>query len=66
MREQAVIAHADAQAGGDPPENDGYQKCLPGKEKQSGDSGHVEYAHENRSDPVNFAVVLRFFLQDFE
>jgi hypothetical protein len=64
--EQAVIAHADAQASGNPPEKDGDEESLPGKEKERDDGSDVKQAHESGSDPVNLAIILRFFLQDFE
>jgi len=33
MGEQTVIAHPDAEAPGNPPQEHGDEKCFPGKEK---------------------------------
>jgi len=46
MGEQPVVAHPDAQASGNPPQEHRDQKSLPGKEEKRRDRAHVEQAHE--------------------
>ena len=59
MREQAVIAHADAEAAGNPPEKNGDEQRLPGKEKQRGDCSDVER-------PMKLAVTQLISLSVFD
>jgi len=42
VSQQAVIAHADAEASRNPPQEDGDEKCAPGEVKQRRDCAHVE------------------------
>src|SRR5437870_4549365 len=53
VRKQAVIAHADSQAAGNPPQEHGNEKCLPGKKEDCCDRADVERQHESGCDPVN-------------
>jgi len=61
MGEQTMIADADAQAGGDPPEKNGDKKCSPGEEKRRGESAQVKQHHKNTGDPVD-AILFGLFL----
>ena len=62
MGEQAVIAHADAQAARDPPQKHCDEKCLPGEKEECRDRSNVEQSHEGGCDPVDFTFCgLRFF-----
>src|SRR5579863_3812301 len=60
MSEQAVIAHADAKAAGDPPEKSCDQASLPAEVKQSGDGADMKSGHETGRNPVYFVVRCRF------
>src|SRR5512133_1522948 len=51
--QQAVVAHADAEASGNPP-----QECceccdFPRKEEEGGDCADMKHHHEKRGDPIN-------------
>src|SRR5262245_3631879 len=46
VREQSVITHADAQAAGNPPQQEGYEECLPGKHEERNNGAYVECSHE--------------------
>jgi hypothetical protein len=56
MSEQAVVAHADADARRDPPEKHGDKERFPGEEKQGRNGAEMEEHHERRSDPIDFVV----------
>jgi hypothetical protein len=56
MGEQAVVAHADANAGGEPPEKCGYEKGFPCEEEQGRDGAEMEKRHKRSSDPIDFVV----------
>jgi hypothetical protein len=56
MSEQAVVAHADADARGEPPEKCGDEKGFPGEEKQRDDGADMEERHERSSDPIDFVL----------
>src|ERR1700678_2083413 len=64
--QQAVIAHADSQAGGHPPKNGGDDERFPRKEKQRGNRADMKQSHENRGDPVHFRFCFLLLLQYFE
>src|SRR5690349_6582502 len=53
VREQAMVAHADAQASRDPPKNDGQSEGLPGEEKQRCDRADVKGQHERGRRPID-------------
>src|SRR5258707_12289129 len=53
MRQQPVIAHADAKAPGNPPQKNGDEECFPGEEKQRCNRADVKQAHRDCSTPVN-------------
>ena len=57
MREQAVIADADAEVDGQNPENRGYGESAPAEVKERGNGADVEGADEACGDPVDAAVV---------
>src|SRR5450755_4635857 len=61
MREQTVIAHADAETARNPPQEAGDEKCRPSKEKQRGYGADMKPGHGNRRDPVKaifFCILL--------
>ena len=51
MREEAVVAHADAEASGDPPEKHGDEERLPMKHEERSDSTGMERNHDEEGDP---------------
>jgi hypothetical protein len=61
MSEQAMIPHADAEAAGNPPQEAGYEKCLPGKEEQGCNCAYMKGPHEYGSDPIDFVVLAVAF-----
>ena len=63
VRQQAVIAHADAQAAGNPPQEHRDEECLPGEEEQCGDRANVKCGHETRRNPVHFIFFRLSFFQ---
>src|ERR1700760_1559000 len=52
MGEEAMVAHADAEAAGDPVKDDGDGESLPRKHEESGDGADVEQNHETGGGPV--------------
>jgi hypothetical protein len=56
MGEQAVVAHADAERAGHPPEHDGDGNRAPVDEKQGRDRADVEGGHGDSGNPVGLAV----------
>ena len=56
MREQAVIAHSDAEASGDPPQESRNQECLPRKEKKCSNCTYVKSGHKESCDPIHLFV----------
>ena len=56
-----MVAHADAEAARNPPQEASDEKCLPGKKEQRCDCAYVEGAHENGGDPVDFVVLAVAF-----
>src|SRR5207248_10766418 len=61
MSKQAMIAHAYAEAAGNPPQEAGDEKCLPGKEEQGCNCAYVKGPHEYCGDPINFVVLAVAF-----
>src|SRR5256885_9152991 len=57
MSEQAMVAHADAETAGNPPQEASNEKRLPGKEEQCCNCADVKGTHKNCSDPVDFVVL---------
>jgi len=66
MSEQPVVAHSYAQATGDPPQETGDEKGLPGKEEECGNCPGVKQGHEDCGYPVDFVVGGGFAIQSFE
>ncbi len=66
MSEQTVVAHADAQAAGDPPQHDGSYQSLPREEKQRRDRADVKHSHEGggQVNPLGERFVAREELHD--
>src|SRR5271154_3101670 len=58
MRQQAMIGHTDAEAAGNPPQENSDKKCRPGKEKQCRNRAHVKQSHGDRRAPIE-AVATR-------
>src|SRR5579859_5516691 len=53
MRKQAVIAHADAQAAGNPPHEEAKNKGLPGEKKESAESAEMQTDHDGGHTPID-------------
>src|SRR5579871_1171246 len=66
VREQAVVAHPDAEASRHPPEKHGYEESFPGEEKESRYGAYVKGRHENCRDPVDFVVRRLPLFQAFQ
>src|SRR5581483_5081887 len=66
MRQQAVVAHPDAEASGNPPQERCERKRLPTEEEQSCDSADMKQHHEAGSGPIYLAVSRCFALQSFQ
>src|SRR5258708_26059063 len=64
--EQAMIAHADAQAARHPPQEHGDEQRLPCEEEKSGHCSNVEEHHECRGHPIKFAICSLSFFQAFQ
>ena len=65
MREQAVVAHADAEAAGNPPQEKRQKKRLPGEEEQGGNRAQMKQNHDGRREPVHTVGVRLLLLQTF-
>src|SRR5579864_5456075 len=63
MREQAMVAHADARAARHPPQKDPDQQRLPREEKKRRHGAHVKHGHEKGRNPVHFVVLCRLPFQ---
>src|SRR3954451_986922 len=61
MCEQAMVAHANAKAAGNPPQEAGDEKCLPSKEEQGCNCAYVKGPHKYCGDPINFVVLAVAF-----
>ncbi len=53
MRQQPVIAHANAEASRYPPEEYGNRKCLPGEKEKRDNGEDMKHQHEKGSAPDN-------------
>jgi len=53
MRQQAMVAHADPQAEGNPIEGEGRQEGWPGKEERSGQRSQMEEGECDSGPPVD-------------
>src|SRR5260370_25424751 len=53
MREQAVIAHADAQAAGHPIQKHRQRQIFPAEHEQRSDGANVKRKHEKSGDPAS-------------
>src|ERR1700675_2234559 len=56
MGQQAMVAHADAQAAANPPHNETYDKGLPGEEKHGGKRAQVQTHHDQGDAPINWLL----------
>jgi len=56
VREQTMVAHADAEAASDPPHDDGENNCLPGDEENGSEGGRVQGQHEEGDAPIDRLV----------
>src|ERR1700733_3825335 len=63
MREQPMVAHADAHVDAEYPEPDEAEESLPGKHEESGHGEHMKGHHEAGSHPVGL-VGLGFAAQN--
>jgi hypothetical protein len=52
VRQQSVIAKADAEAARHPPKNGSGKKICPAKRKKCGDRQNVKYNNSDESSPV--------------
>src|SRR5215468_2038156 len=66
MRQEPVIAHANPQTPGEPPQENRYKKCLPCEEEKCRDGAHMKQRHEDRCDPVDFVFCGLSFSQVFQ
>ena len=51
MREEAMVAHAYAEASGDPPQEHGDEEGLPMKHEERGDGAEMECKHDEKRQP---------------
>ena len=58
VREQAVVAHANAHVDREEVHDHAGGEVLPGEEEQVGDGADVEGAHEDAGDPVDAAFLV--------
>src|SRR5262252_3090472 len=63
MGKKTVVAHANAQAAGDPPQENGDEKCRPGKKEKSGNSAQVKKSHGRSRAPVDSIFAGPLFAQ---
>src|SRR5258708_37833171 len=61
MRQKPVIAHPDSEAARYPPQENGGEKCRPGKEKKCRNCAHMKQAHGDLSAPSEAIAVPPFF-----
>jgi hypothetical protein len=52
MREQAVIAHADAEASREPPKKNSQQQRFPAEKEKCGDGADVKQAQKKCASPI--------------
>src|SRR6266481_881011 len=53
VREQSMIAHADAETSRDPPEYERYQKRFPTEREECSNGANVKCEHERSCDPIH-------------
>ena len=58
MREQAVIAHADADVDGEEVCDGEGGEVLPGEAEEGGDGAEVEEGHDDGGDPVDASLLV--------
>ena len=63
MRQQPVIAHADAKAAGNPPKKNGYEERLPGKEKERRNGARMKQDHGGSRAPIEAVTIGTVFTQ---
>jgi len=51
-----VVAHANAEASLNPPQEHRHEKSLPGEEEECGNRTNMKQAHEGSGYPVDFVV----------
>jgi hypothetical protein len=56
VSEQSVIAHPDAQAACNPPQENRDQQSFPREKEECGHRAHVKHCHEYGRDPIDFAL----------
>src|SRR5271156_314619 len=66
MRQQAMVAHADAPTAGHPPEQQRNEKRLPGEEKQRDNRADVEERHHRGGGPIDGLFTGHSSLQSIE
>lgn len=54
MREQAMVAHTNAETARNPPKNDGESKSLPAEEEKRGDGADMKRKHKKGGRPVDW------------
>jgi hypothetical protein len=53
MGEQSVVAHADAEASGNPPKYSRKHKRFPAEKEQRGNRADMKCKHEKGCGPIN-------------
>jgi hypothetical protein len=48
-----MVAHANAEASGDPPKNNRQRQRLPGEKEQRGDRADMKCQHKKGCGPIN-------------
>jgi hypothetical protein len=51
MREEPMVAHADAEASGDPPQEHGDKEGLPMEHEERGNGAEMERNHDEKRQP---------------
>src|SRR6266403_3538889 len=65
MGQQAVVAHANPEAAGNPPEHNRGEESFPGKEEKCRNCAYMEQPHKTGCDPVDL-IVLTCALERFD
>lgn len=66
MSKEPVIAHANSQASGNPPQEQGDEESLPREKEKGGNGADVEQGHEESSDPIDLTFARLGLLEDIE
>src|SRR6185369_5110188 len=68
MSQESVKPHADAQAGGNPPEHERGKQRLPTEDKERGHCSNMQESHKNCGMPVNAgrSFFIHHFVAHFE